>query len=110
MLGTLDEVDSEMDALWSDCGGGSNFSSKAGMFREGIETVNKKNSKANELRKATDKVKSKIPPPPSKPVVNIPQFPNDGNLYKINDGNYDWFIQNNKIIGKKPNRQHYREK
>jgi hypothetical protein len=41
--------------------------------------------------------------------INVPQFPNDDQIYRWNDGDYDWFIKNSNIIGKRPNRQHYIE-
>jgi hypothetical protein len=46
--------------------------------------------------------------PPVK--INVPELPDDDIIrVAYNDGDYDYIFKGKKFLGKKPNRQHYRE-
>jgi hypothetical protein len=63
----------------------------------------------NQMKKNEENSNDQIPPPP---VNNTPTANNNDSNSPIickNDGEYDYFYQNGKLIGRKPNRQRQRE-
>jgi hypothetical protein len=119
-FGTLDYSSGNMVAMFREETEIVKEKNKTTHFRKGTEKVKemieKKNPslpkpqfpKATHFREGTEKVKKMIEKKNS--LLPKPQFPNDGNIYIWNDGDYDWFIKDNKIIGRKANRQHYKER
>jgi hypothetical protein len=137
-FGVLDRAEEQMKRLESDCTGSGgffgtfhnavpyNFSDKFHKEQKNIPVYSPeqldeiKNKYVNPTYEAMKREQMLKPQPDiskyhgaggeQPPKINVPELPDDDIIrVAYNDGDYDYIFKGKIFLGKKPNRQHYRE-